>query len=286
MLDVATALDVIAGYEPGDHHWLPQPPRSFADATRKPPARVQIQVALKAPMGVPVDLEPREAAQRAATTLADLGHEVQEGTPAWEDDRFADAWSTFATTGMQHIIRALERLHEQPLDPDLLEPATRQWLADQPPVDAIEYLEAVERLRAFSRRVLHGWPADRVLVTPTLTRLPPPIGAQAQAGVTDDAVRFSALVRIWNVTGQPAISLPLHQTADGVPVGVQLVGAPGREDLLLALAAELEEQSTRNAHPQPASGTARWRTSDAPVALRSRTAWNLRPRPMQEPQRS
>ena len=59
--------------------------------------------------------------------------------------------------------------------------------------------------------------------------------------MTDDALRFSALVRIWNVTGQPAISLPLHDATDGVPVGVQLVGPPGRDDLVLALAAQLED---------------------------------------------
>ena len=241
VLDVATALDAIAGYEPGDHHWLPDPPQSFADAAQRPVGRLQIQVALQAPMGVPVDVEPREAAQRSAATLAALGHDVQQGTPDWEDDTFADAWSTFATTSMQHIIRVLERLHGQPIDPERLEPATRDWLANQPPVDAIEYLEAHERLRAFSRRVLHGWSPEQVLLTPTLTRLPPPIGTQAQAGVTDDAVRFSALVRIWNVTGQPAISLPLHQTDHGVPVGIQLVAPPGREDLLLALASQLEE---------------------------------------------
>jgi amidase len=241
VLDVATALDVIAGYEPGDHHWLPEPAQSFADAARRPPGRIPIRVALEAPLGVPVDDGPRDAARRAGAALADLGHDVREGTPDWEDDMFADAWSTFVTTGMQHIIRVLERLHGQPIDPERLEPATREWLANQRPVDAIEYLEAHERLRAFSRRVLRAWPRDQVLVTPTLTRLPLPIGAQARAGVTDDAVRFSALVRIWNVTGQPAISLPLHQTDDGVPVGIQLVAAPGRDDLLLALASQLEE---------------------------------------------
>jgi amidase len=65
-------------------------------------------------------------------------------------------------------------------------------------------------------------------------------GIKSQAGVTDDASRFSALVRIWNVTEQPAISLPLSQTDDGVPVGVQLVGAHGQDHLLLSVAAQLE----------------------------------------------
>jgi amidase len=80
-----------------------------------------------------------------------------------------------------------------------------------------------------------------VLVEAERARLPAPVDTlRSQAGVTDDALRFSALVRLWNVTGQPAISLPLHETPEGVPVGVQLVAPPGREDLLLALAAQLE----------------------------------------------
>ena len=137
--------------------------------------------------------------------------------------------------------RGLERLHDRPVDHDLLEPTTRAWLVDGPPVTLIDHLEAHERLIAFSRRVLRSWPAGSVLVTPTLTRLPAPVHAlPSRAGVTDDAARFSALVRLWNVTGQPAISLPLWATDDGVPVGVQLVAPPGGEDLLLALAAQLE----------------------------------------------
>jgi amidase len=92
------------------------------------------------------------------------------------------------------------------------------------------------------------------VLTPTLTRLPAPAEAMtAGAGVTDDAMRFSVLVRVWNVTGQPAISLPLHATQDGVPVGVQLVAPPGREDLLIALGAQLEDTAgwaPRSAAPQ------------------------------------
>jgi Asp-tRNA(Asn)/Glu-tRNA(Gln) amidotransferase A subunit family amidase len=74
-------------------------------------------------------------------------------------------------------------------------------------------------------------------------------GIRAEAGVTDDAVRFSAFVRPWNVTGQPAITLPFRETADGVPVGVQLVGPPGRDDLILSLAAQLEQRAGQHRSP-------------------------------------
>jgi amidase len=242
VLDTATALDAISGYEPGDHHNAPELPISFVQATHRPPGPVPIRVALSAPLGVPIDGEPRAAARRTAHALADLGHDIQDGTPDWDDEAFPSSWETFATGALQHIIRVLERLHGRAVDPERLEPATRGWLIDSAPVPLVDYLEAAERLWAFSRRILSSWPAGSVLLTPTLTRLPATVGGlQSQAGVTDDAVRFSTLVRIWGVTGQPAISLPIHQTADGVPVGVQLIGPPGRDDLLLALAAQLEE---------------------------------------------
>ena len=74
--------------------------------------------------------------------------------------------------------------------------------------------------------------------------------------MTDDATRFSALVRLWNVTGQPAISVPLHATAVGVPVGVQLVGPPGRDDLVIAVAAQLERAvGWKPSAPAPAAMT-------------------------------
>src|ERR1700756_765671 len=122
-----------------------------------------------------------------------------------------------------------------------LEPATRAWAVESTPVTLVDYLEAAERLWAFSRRVIRSWPLGSVLLTPTLTRLPAEIAAlQSAAGVTDDAVRFSALVRIWNVSGQPAMTVPLYETADGIPVGIQLIGPPGRDDLVISLAAQLE----------------------------------------------
>ena len=243
VLDAALALDVIAGYEPGDHHWLPPPGRTHVQATREPPD-VSIGCVVRAPLDVPVDREPTAGVERAAVLLGDVGHEVVDWQPDWHDATFPAAWSTFCTATVQHLVRVVERLHGRPVDSELLEPATRAWAFDGTPIALLDYLEAKEQLIAFSRRVLGSWPANRVLVTPTLTRLPAPVATlRSGAGVTDDAVRFSAFVRLWNVTGQPAITLPLHETPEGVPVGVQLVGPPGRDDLVLGLAAQLEAAS-------------------------------------------
>jgi amidase len=241
VMDTAVALDAIAGYEPGDRRHAQAPAMSFAEAAGSAPEQLTVSLCLTAPLNMPVDPDPAAAATAAAEALGSLGYEVREATPAWDDDSFASSWGTYMTGTAQHLVRVVERLHGQPVDPLRLEPATRAWLIDAAPVPLIEYLEAGERLWAFARRILRGWREDEVLVLPTLTRLPAPIGGiKSQAGVTDDASRFSALVRIWNVTGQPAISLPLAETADGVPVGVQLVGPPGRDDLLISVAAQLE----------------------------------------------
>jgi amidase len=245
VLDAAVALDAMTGYEPGEHHFLPPPSVSFADSARRSPDAVPVRLALEAPLGIRVDDEPRAAALRAAEALVRAGHEVVEQPPDWNDETFPPSWSRYATGTIQHLVRVLERLHGRPVDPEKLEPATRAWAVDSEPVPLIDFLEAGEQLWAFARRLLASWTEGSVLVTPTLTRLPAEIGGiQSAAGVTDDATRFSALVRIWNVTGQPAISVPLHETGDGVPVGVQLVGPPGRDDLVLSLAAQLEAAGT------------------------------------------
>ena len=217
-----------------------RPPRS---RTRRAPSpgRLSVRLCLSAPFGMPVDAEPAAAARAAADALAALGHDVGEWTPPWDDEAFPSSWATFMTGTGQHLVRVIERLHGQPVDAARLEPATRAWLLEAPPMPLVDHLEAAERLWAFGRRMQAGWAPDEILLTPTLTRLPAPVGGiKSQAGVTDDASRFSALVRIWNVTGQPAISLPLSQTGDGVPVGVQLVGAHGQDHLLLSVAAQLE----------------------------------------------
>ena len=241
VLDTAVALDAIAGYEPGDRHSAPGARQSYAQAAGSPPPRLAIRLSLSAPSGVPVDDAATIAATRAAEALDGLGHDVRAESRGWDDESFSTSWATYMTGCAQHLVRVVERLHGRPVDPEALEPATRAWLIESQRVTLVDHLEAGERLWACARRIIGDWRDDEILVTPTLTRLPAEVGAvHSRAGVTEDAVRFSALVRLWNVTGQPAMSLPLARTGEGIPVGVQLVGPPGREDLLLATAAQLE----------------------------------------------
>lgn len=240
--DTALALDVMAGYAAGERRVAAPPPVSFTEAAAGDPGRLRVRVALTAPHGVPVDPEPRFAAEHVAAALSDLGHDVAEGTPGWDDEGFQPNWQVFTTGSMQHLIRTLERAQGHAVDPAGFEPATRSWFLEVPHGSAVDHLEASEGLWAFARRLLEGWRDDEVLVTPTLTRLPATIGSAAQPGVTNDAARFSALLRIWNVTGQPAISIPAHRSAGGVPVGVQIVGPPGRDDLVISVAAQLERE--------------------------------------------
>jgi amidase len=222
--DVAAALDVMAGTD------------RFAAAAATAPGRALVRVALSSPEGVPVDREPRVAAERVAALLADLGHEVREEVPDWEDDGFPQAWMAAGTASMRAGIAMVARMHGR-FDPDALEPATRAWLVDSPPVPEAALEQAMDAIVAYAHRIVDPWPEGSVLVTPTLTRLPAEVQAlRAQPGISDDATRFSAFVRVFNVTGQPAISVPV-----GEMTGVQIVGPPGRDDLVLAVATQLEE---------------------------------------------
>jgi amidase len=221
--DAALLLDVMAGTD------------RFAAA--RVPGRLPVRLALTAPLGVPVDEEPRAAALRAAHVLADLGQDVSEATPDWDDDGFPRAWMTAGGGGFRELVQVLERLHGRPMDPAALEPETRALLVDMPAIPDAVLAEAIAYLRAYAERLVADWPQDGILITPTLTRLPAPVHSLAPGtGVSEDSVRFSALLRIFNVSGQPAITIPA-----GDLVGVQIVGAPGRDDLVLAVAAQLEE---------------------------------------------
>lgn len=234
VLDTALALDVLAGEGPSTPLGPPLPRPSFGESALMPPHPLRIRVCTTAPGGEEVDPECVAAAHHAAGLLQALGHEVDEWAPDWVDPDFAEHWMRAGGAMFQALIARFGELAGAPLDPELMEPPARALLAAEIPPEAVH--AATEGLQRYALRVLGSWRPGSILLTPTLALLPREVGSVGP----ELGVRFSTFLRPFNVTGQPAISLPLHRTHDGVPVGVQLVGPAGSEARLLSLAGQLE----------------------------------------------
>ena len=244
--DTAAALDVMSGPEAGDPYWAPPPAVPFSEAARREPGKLRIGYSAESPNGSPVHEHCAAATHEAAELLESLGHEVVEQTFDFDGDayveNFVKVW--LAVTGDE--IRDYEELIGHPIDRDQLEPLTRQMLETAEMVTATDYLHALGTLRKLSREIVGMWNGFDVLLTPTLAQPPIAIGALQPAEgeppiqMLLNSATFVPFTPVWNVTGQPAMSVPLVQSPDGLPIGVQLVGAPAREDVLLSLGAQLE----------------------------------------------
>jgi len=232
--DAAHLLDVLGGYEPGDPWWAPPPERPFADTTPEPTTRLRVAVTSTPPIDVPVDAACVAAVEEAAALLSDLGHHVAEGSPAWSDpglfDTFIEIWQTGPT------------LH--PVDEALMTPLNRGLAESARASSAADYVRAVARLQMLARRIVAFWSEVDIVLTPSLALPPVPIGWQdAATGAIEQLFRnteFTPFTAVANLTGLPAVSLPLHWSDTGVPIGVQAIGPPAGDALLLSLAAEIQ----------------------------------------------
>ena len=236
--DAAAFLDAIAGYEWGDANVLPPPERPFLDEVGRPPGRLRIAVTDVPPMPYPVEPAVAAAARAAADALADLGHDVVEGTPPWRDESLLDTFAVlWQTSPALYPVR----------DRSLLMPLNRTLADAADATSSVALARASAALQTAARRVLAFWQDVDVVLTPGLAKLPVPIGwvfepddPWEQFARGGELTPFTPLV---NVTGQPAASIPFA-LVDGLPVGIQLIGPPVGEALLLRLSAQLEA-----AHP-------------------------------------
>jgi amidase len=244
--DTALVLDIISGYEPGDPYWAPPPSARFSEAPTRPPGRLRVALATTAPLGIPVHEHCAAAAREAAELLESLGHDVEEATPAWNDEGYIENFITIWTAGTGEEIHTYGRLYGKELDVSKLEPLTQEMIEIASGFSAVDYLRAHYYLQGLARRLVPFWSDYDILVTPTLAQPPLPIGAlrpkdgEPAMKMLENAAGFVPLTPVGNVTGQPAISLPLSMSPDGLPIGVQFVGAPAAEELLLSLSAQLE----------------------------------------------
>jgi amidase len=237
--DTAVALDVLSEFDPGAWNVAPPPARPYAQEVGEDPGRLRVRICVDNVLGVPVDRSCREAVERTAALLADLGHDVSEGAPEWPDP--GDFLSGFLT--VWNTSSAGERL----TDPALLEPHNLADRAQALATDSIAFVESVEMLQRVSRVFTAQFGRDLdVLVTPTMAVEPPEVGS-VWAGMEDDptapvtnCIPMAVYTAMYNVTGLPALSLPLHVAPSGLPVGVQFGAPPFRDDLLIRLGSQLE----------------------------------------------
>jgi amidase len=240
--DSAAVLDAIAGPACGDPYTAPEPARPFAAEVGAPPGTLRIAFLAAVP-SVDIDSECVQAVEGAVRLLGDLGHRVEAvSLPALARPKIGP-WIAAA------VARDLDRWSERlgaPIGPSDVEPFNWVMAEQGRAMRAPEYVREVEAAQAWARELQAPWASDiDVLVTPTCAMPPPPLGALAPGTPFSELlprmVRMTTFTLPFNVTGQPAISLPLHQTPDGLPVGVQFVAGYGREDVLLRLAAQLEQ---------------------------------------------
>lgn len=247
--DSAALLDVLSGYESGDPYVAPHTAQSFLDALTKSHGSLRIGF-LDRPLMADVqpDVECSQAVRKCLHLLEEMGHHIEDAYPkALEDEQFPMHFVNFVSAMVATDVANWSVLLDRPLDVTQLEPTNQFYHAVGMALSAPNYLQIINYFGQFRRHVLQFWDDDHfdILVTPTLAKPP------AEIGYLSDPVESSTRVLEYlqytpqfNVTGQPAISLPIGTSTKGLPIGVQLVANYGREDLLFSLAHSLETVSS------------------------------------------
>jgi amidase len=244
--DAARMLDCTHGPDLGDPYAAPPAPASFVAALEGKGKRLRIAFARTRLNGQPLDPECAAAAEAAARLCESLGHSVEEASPPVDQDALFMPFMALWTGGLAMQIDYICQLTGQVPSLDNLEGLTFGLYQAGKAVTGAQALGAIAALHTVGRAVAAWHRHHDVWITPVLGQPPIPLGL-IDFSITDPVAGFAPMIdyvpftALQNGTGQPAISLPLHWSAAGLPVGVQLVGRVGEEALLLALAGELEQ---------------------------------------------
>ena len=248
--ETALLLDVLAGSVLGDASWAPPPPEPFAATAARGlasrPPRLRIGVTTLMPL-VETELHPEcaRAAYDAARLLEDLGHEVEEVAPPWQQPGLLELFTTAFGPAICSSIASAALLAGRPPQEEDMEPLSWALWTLCNEISAIQATVAGYRLQAYARAVTTWAAPYDALLTPTLAQPPLPTGELDPCGpdplrTFERSAHFTPYTAISNVTGSPAISLPLYEHDGGLPLAVQLIGRPAQEGALLALAAQVE----------------------------------------------
>jgi amidase len=235
--DTAAALDVLAGPAPGDPYTAPAPARPWRDEVGADPGRLRI--AFRA---ASLDAEVTATMESTGALLSELGHEVREtAMPALDDPTLLQGFGVIVCAAIARDLDRWSAVLGRHLTEEDVEPSNWMLATLGRAASAAGYLEAVEQMQGAARRIAAAWHGDDaidVLVTPTVPEPALELGRIDQEGRSLELVQYTVP---FNATGQPAVSLPLGWTESGLPIGVQLVADSGREDVLIRLAAQLEQ---------------------------------------------
>jgi amidase len=246
--DTAAILEAVHGPAPGDPYVAPAPARPYTEEVGTDPGQLRIGL-LTEPQ---LDAEPNEvvaeAARDAGRLLESLGHVVEDSHPTgFEEMDLVDTFLTRWMAGQAATLEQLQAVVGRPIEQPDVEPLTWALAEEGRRRSAGRYLIAVGQHQLVSR-LIAGWfeSGFDLLLTPTLGEPPPPLGSFDDSGEDPVAAltrgaQTATFTATFNITGQPAISLPLHWSDEGLPIGVQLVAGFGEEDLLLRVASQLEE---------------------------------------------
>jgi len=243
--DSAALLDVVAGHVPGDAYGAPTPARPFLDEVGADPGRLRVGVLRVAPGPFPTDDECTAAVDRTAETLRGLGHEVREVELGIDVLAGMSAVGTIMGAQLRATIDDRLAVLGRDLDDDDIEPWTGVILENALTHSAPDVARALQTAQRLGWTIAEHFGADGVdvLLLPTLPSVTPELGF---LDVTDPesmwarSSAYSVCTGMFNLSGQPAISLPAGLDSRGLPVGVQLVADYAREDLLLRLSGQLE----------------------------------------------
>ncbi|MFE6510151.1 amidase [Nocardioides sp. NPDC057767] len=238
--DAAAFLDVLAGRRTGDPFWAPEESAPFLEACDRPPGRLRIARFIE-PLIAPTTVDPECVAawENASALLESLGHEIVDVPRPLPVEAVAVFETVWAVGTAMSVVNLTPDQRSQ------IRPLTR-WLTERgEAVSGPEFGLAIAELRRFAAGALEALAPYDAVLTPTLATPPPLVGAIRDdadpAGDFQAQKEFTPWTSAWNVTGMPAISLPLHWTPSGLPVGVMLAARPAEESLLLSLSAQIEE---------------------------------------------
>jgi amidase len=266
--DSAVALDVLQGSEPGDPFVIAPPAGRYAELMLRDPGRLRIGFTARSPIGTEVHPEAVAAVRNAAQLLQRLGHDVEEAEPEIDGGALA---SSYLHIYFGQVPAAIERARAAGADPAQFELMTRMLMTIGKSTSASRLTQQLGQWNSFARALGQFHQRYDLLLTPTLACPPVRHGATdapaaqqavlgflqrtgllgliARAGLLDglvdrmarESLQHVPFTQLANLTGTPAMSVPLHWTADGLPLGVQFVGRFGSEDVLLQLAHQLEQ---------------------------------------------